>query len=145
MSRSKPRILVAENDESSLKILLDLLESQGYEAAGTRFPKAEASVAVNSLGLLDLVQIAAMGLAPAARYQVALAESDRPPFGKREPLAVLRTNPDGAGIVQAVGPLKTLSGSGPAAPREAPRRFLIVADAEDPAQVVLQPAPAPTP
>ncbi len=115
------------------------------KAAGSRFPNAEASVAVNSLGLLDLVQIAARGLAPAARYQVALAESDRPPFGKREPLAVLRTNPDGAGIVQAVGPLKTLVGTGPGAPREAPRRFLIVADAEDPAQVVLQPASPPTP
>jgi CheY-like chemotaxis protein len=35
MSRSKPRILVAENDESSLKILLDLLESEGYEATGS--------------------------------------------------------------------------------------------------------------
>ena len=34
MSRSKPRILVAENDQSSLKILLDLLESEGYEANG---------------------------------------------------------------------------------------------------------------
>ncbi len=34
MSRSKPRILVAENDESSLKILLELLESEGYEATG---------------------------------------------------------------------------------------------------------------
>src|SRR5262249_51782055 len=34
------------------------------EAAGTSFPNAQASVAVNSLGLLDLVQIAAEGLAP---------------------------------------------------------------------------------
>jgi CheY-like chemotaxis protein len=34
MSRSKPRILVAENDESSLKILLELLQSEGYEATG---------------------------------------------------------------------------------------------------------------
>lgn len=28
------------------------------------------------------------------------------PFGKLAPLAVLKTNPDGAGIVQAIGPLK---------------------------------------
>jgi hypothetical protein len=34
------------------------------QAAGTALPKANASVAVNSLGLLDLVQIAAVGLAP---------------------------------------------------------------------------------
>ena len=40
------------------------------------------------------------------QYQVYLAESNRSPFGKLEPLAVLKTNPDGAGIVQAIGPLK---------------------------------------
>lgn len=34
------------------------------EAGGTALPEAQASVAVNSLGLLDLVQIAAKGLAP---------------------------------------------------------------------------------
>jgi YVTN family beta-propeller protein len=34
------------------------------EAAGTSLPNAQASVAVNSLGLLDLVQIAAEGLRP---------------------------------------------------------------------------------
>ena len=34
------------------------------EAGGVASPKTEASVAVNSLGLLDLIQIAAKGLAP---------------------------------------------------------------------------------
>ncbi len=34
------------------------------QAGGTALPHAEASAAVNSLGLLDLVQIAAEGLAP---------------------------------------------------------------------------------
>src|SRR5262249_38764391 len=42
------------------------------EAAGTALPDAQASVAVNSLGLLDLVQIAAAGLAPNSQYQVYL-------------------------------------------------------------------------
>jgi hypothetical protein len=32
---------------------------------------------------------------------VYLAESEHAPFGKLEPLAILETNPDGAGIVQA--------------------------------------------
>ena len=63
------------------------------EAGGTALPKAQASAAVNSLGLVDLVQIAAEGLAPKTQYQVYLAESDHPPFGKLQPLAVLRTNP----------------------------------------------------
>jgi YVTN family beta-propeller protein len=40
------------------------------EAGGTALPEAQASVAVNSLGLLDLVQVAARGLAPQTQYQV---------------------------------------------------------------------------
>src|SRR5205807_1335564 len=81
------------------------------EAGGAALPDAQASVAVNSLGLLDLVQIAAKGLAPKESYQVYLAESNQSPFGKLEPLALLKTNPDGGGIVQAIGPLKVLAGN----------------------------------
>jgi hypothetical protein len=99
-------------------------------------------VAVNSLGLLDLVQIAAAGLAPTSQYQVYLAESDHAPYGKLEPLAVLKTNPDGAGIVQAIGPLKTLAGSAGAAASVPLRRFLIVSELTDPSQVVLRQASA---
>jgi hypothetical protein len=66
---------------------------------------------VNSLGLLDL-QIAAEGLTPKFQYSVYLAASDQLPFGRLEPLAVLKTNLDGAGTVQTVGPLKTLAASG---------------------------------
>ena len=95
-------------------------------------------MAVNSLGLLDLVQIAAKGLAPKESYQVYLAESNQSPFGKLEPLAVLKTNPDGAGIVQAIGPLKALAGNDPNS--SAPERFLVVSDLKDPSQVVLQQA-----
>jgi hypothetical protein len=108
------------------------------QAAGTASPNAQASVAVNSLGLLDLVQIAAEGLTPKSQYQVYLAESDHAPFGKLEPLAVLKTNPDGAGIVQTIGPLKTLvAGAGTAAGTPS-RRFLIVTELKDPSQVVLR-------
>ena len=108
------------------------------EAAGSTFPDAQASVAVNSVGLLDLVQIAAEGLAPKAQYQVYLAESGTAPFGKLEPLAVLKTNPDGAGIIQAIGPLKVLVGEGGVAASMPPRRFLIVTELADSSHVVLQ-------
>jgi len=108
------------------------------EAGGTALPEAQASVAVNSLGLLDLVQIAATGLAPQTSYQVYLAESNQSRFGKLEPLAVLKTNPDGAGIVQAIGPLKVLAGNDPNS--SAPQRFLIVTDLKDSSQVVLRQA-----
>jgi YVTN family beta-propeller protein len=110
------------------------------EAGGTALAEAQASVAVNSLGLLDLVQIAARGLAPQMTYQVYLAESNRSPFGKLEPLAVLKTNPDGAGIVQAIGPLKVLAGGNEAS--SASQRFLIVTDIKDSSQVVLRQAEA---
>ncbi|HTM37262.1 MAG TPA: beta-propeller fold lactonase family protein [Terriglobales bacterium] len=105
---------------------------------GTSLPGAEASVAVNSLGLLDLVQIAARGLSPKSQYEVYLAESDHAPFGKLEPLAVLKTNPDGAGIVQAAGPLKSLAAGSGSTTGAGPERFLIVTELKDPARVVLQ-------
>ena len=108
------------------------------EAGGTAFPDAQASVAVNSLGLLDLVEIAAEGLAPKAQYRVYLTGSNRAPFGKLRPLAVLKTNADGAGIVQAIGPLKVLSSSGPATSAATSRRFLVVTEMNDASQVVLR-------
>src|SRR5437016_7364992 len=110
------------------------------EAGGTALPEAQASVAVNSLGLLDLVQIAARGLAPQTQYQIYLAEANQSPFGKLEPLAVLKTNPDGAGIVQAIGPLKALAAKDPDS--SASQRFLIVTDIKDPSQVALRQASA---
>jgi YVTN family beta-propeller protein len=106
-------------------------------AAGT--PGAQGWVAVNSLGLLDLVQIASEGLTPKSQYQVYLAESDHVPFGKLEPLAILKTNSDGAGIVQAIGPLKTLAAGNSSAPASS-RRFLIVTDLRNSSQVVLRQA-----
>jgi YVTN family beta-propeller protein len=108
--------------------------------AGTTFPNAQASVSVNSLGLLDLVEIAAEGLAPSAQYEVYLSDSNHPPFEKRQSLALLKTNPDGAGIVQAIGPLKVLVARGHASSTMSPTRFLIVVDGKDANQVVLREA-----
>ena len=112
------------------------------QAGGSALPDAQASVAVNSLGLVDLLQIAAEGLTPKSQYQVYLAESDHAPFGKLEPLAVLKTNPDGAGIVQAIGPLKSLSVGAGAAASMPSHRFLIVSELNDLSQVVLRQASA---
>lgn len=95
-------------------------------------------MAVNSLGLLDLVQIAAEGLAPKSQYQVYLAETNHAPLGKLEALALLKTNADGAGIVQAIGPLKTLGGSEAGGSVGHSQRFLVVTDIKDSSQVVLR-------
>lgn len=107
-------------------------------AAGEALPNAHASATVNSLGLLDLIEIAAAGLAPQSQYQAYLAESALAPFGKLEPLAVLKRNPDGAGIVQAIGPLKRLAESGTAAFSTSSRRFVILTQTNDPSNVVLR-------
>ena len=108
------------------------------QAAGTALPKANASVAVNSLGLLDLIQIAAVGLAPSSQYQVYLADLEHAPFGRLEPLAILRTNPDGAGIVQTVGPLKSVSAGTATDAAMGSRKFLVVSELSDPSRVILQ-------
>jgi YVTN family beta-propeller protein len=108
------------------------------EAAGRSLPHAQASAAVNSLGLLDLVQIAAEGLMPRSQYEVYLAGSDEAPFGKLEPLAYLMTNPDGAGTVQAIGPLKSLAAEAGTSAGESSHRFLIVTQPNNPSQVVLR-------
>jgi YVTN family beta-propeller protein len=108
------------------------------EAAGTTLPDAQASVAVNSLGLLDLVQISAERLAPKAQYQVYLADSNHPPFGKLEALAILKTNPDGAGSVQAIGPLKTLVHAASPSSATPSGRFLIVTDINDSTEAILR-------
>ena len=106
------------------------------EAAGAALPNAQASAAVNSLGLLDLVQIAATGLRPKTQYRVYLADSGRPPYRELVPLAVMSTNADGAGIVQTIGPLKTLAASSSAAATT--QRFLIVTELNDSSHVVLR-------
>jgi YVTN family beta-propeller protein len=113
------------------------------ESGGAAFPNAQASVSVNSLGLLDLVEIAAEGLAPKAEYQVYLAQSNHAPFGELQPLAVLKTNADGAGIVQAIGPLKVLAATGPASPTAPSQRFLIVLDRNNTNVVVLRQSNSP--
>jgi hypothetical protein len=110
------------------------------EAASSALPNAQASAAVNSLGLLDLLQIAVEGLMPTSQYQVFLAERAHQPFGRLEPLAYLMTNPDGAGTVQAIGPLKTLAAEAGTSADESTHRFLIVTQPNNPSQIVLRQA-----
>jgi YVTN family beta-propeller protein len=108
------------------------------EGVGAAARVAQGWAAVNSLGLLDLVQIAVEGLSVKSEYQIYLSESDHPPYKNLQPLAVLNTNADGAGIVQAIGPLKTLVQGDRAAPDVSSRRFLIVTELESPSHVLLR-------
>jgi YVTN family beta-propeller protein len=108
-------------------------------AAGSASPKAQASVAVNSLGLLDLVEVAAENLTPASQYQLNLAERGDT-SEKLEPLAVFTTQPDGSAIVQAIGPLKTLAAEAGTSAGDSSRQYLTVTPASNPSQIVLRQA-----
>jgi hypothetical protein len=105
-----------------------------FEARGSMWPDDRGSSAVNSLGLLE---VTAAGLAPNAQYQVFLADGDHEPVRRLEPLGVLKTNPDGAGIVQVIGPPKTIASQGAGNSTSPSERLLIVTEMNDSSGSVL--------
>jgi YVTN family beta-propeller protein len=90
-------------------------------ALGPPGGKAATSVSLFDQGLTQVLQAAVTGLEPKKPYVLALS-SDAKGTGPLEPLAGFTTNPAGAAIVDAVGPIRQLvQGDGPA-----PRRYLVV-------------------
>jgi YVTN family beta-propeller protein len=89
-------------------------------------PMELTTVAVNNQGLVDLLQAAVTGLEPRSEYVLALApRADG--SGMLEPIARFRTNPVGAAIVTALGPLRrVVEHNAPAL-----RRYLVVAPLVD--------------
>jgi YVTN family beta-propeller protein len=97
--------------------------------ADSPLAKASATVAVNSLGPTDLLQIAIVGLEPGKTYQMYIVQpGGAGGSGSRQLLAVLKANPAGAVIGQAVGLLRTLAAPGTSAN---PSPYLIVTNADD--------------
>ena len=93
-------------------------------AGGT---SGRATVAVNSLGVIDLLQIAAAGLKPGQEYELSLADSLTKPGASRIALTKFTANPSGAAIAQAIGPLRTIvAAAGGAADQEPERRYLVL-------------------
>lgn len=73
---------------------------------------AHASVAINSLGPIDNIQVAATGLEPGAVYRLVLAGQGQP-----QVLAVFQAGIGGTAIPQSFGPLKRAAGkSAPSLP-----------------------------
>jgi YVTN family beta-propeller protein len=93
-------------------------------SAGTT--KTETTVAVNNQGLVDLLEAAVTGLTPKQPYVLALA-GNADGSGRLEPVATFMTNPAGAAIVVAIGPLRrvveTTEGNS--------RRYLVIAPMVD--------------
>ncbi|MEP6944621.1 MAG: hypothetical protein ABJA02_01800, partial [Acidobacteriota bacterium] len=101
-------------------------------------PGSKATVTVNSLGLLDLLEIAVSGLEPKKSYTLLLSETNKPPFNKLEPLANFVTWQDGAAVAQAIGPLKRAVTSESISEKGRPdRRYLIVSQSDRLDQPVL--------
>ena len=99
---------------------------------------AQATVAVNSLGLVDLLQIAASGLAPGKSYQLTLADHPAAPYGRREALANFKANAGGAQVAQTIGPLRQAVIGDAGADQPAAARYLILSLAGSDEPVLVQ-------
>lgn len=87
---------------------------------------AETTVAVNNQGLIDLLEAAVTGLEPKKPYLLALAGNPGG-SGALDPVARFMTNPAGAAIVVAVGPLREAVGDSAGSSR----RYLVIAPVSD--------------
>lgn len=94
-----------------------------------------ATVSINALGALDLLEIAASGLQPGQKYRLWLVASRTAPYGEKQLLAEFTANVSGAQIAQAVGPFRRVVAAEGQGAGEAERRFLLVtkADSDEPA------------
>jgi YVTN family beta-propeller protein len=104
---------------------------------------AHATVSVNSLGALDLLQMAVSGLKPGQSYKLWLVSSRTAPFGDKQELATFKTNIAGAQVVQAVGPLRQVLTHVHEAV-QAEERFLLVTEADNDVPQLVQDEPIPT-
>jgi YVTN family beta-propeller protein len=83
--------------------------------------KAPTSVSLSDQGLVQVLEAAVTGLEPGKPYLLALA-SEPSGTGVLEPLQGFMTNPAGAAIVNAIGPIRQLVRG----EDQAPRRYLII-------------------
>ena len=97
-----------------------------------------ATISVNAVGPLDVLQAAVTGLEPNRSYTLWLVNSRTAPFGKKDPLATFATNVAGAQIVQTIGPLRQVLDRPGKDAGEQTDRFLLVTPADADAPVLVQ-------
>jgi YVTN family beta-propeller protein len=97
-----------------------------------------ATVAVNSLGLIDLLQIAVAGLQPGQEYELFLVDSLTKFDASRIALTKFTANPSGAAVAQAIGPLRTVVSTAAGAAGKQPEQHYLVLTATGSDQPVLQ-------
>lgn len=82
--------------------------------------KAPTSVSLSDQGLVQVLEAAVTGLDPGKPYLLAL--SNKPIGGPLEPLQAFMTNPAGAAVVNAIGPIRQVV----QAEDKIPRRYLVI-------------------
>ena len=90
-------------------------------AAGSAAGSPQTSVSLFDQGLVQVLEAAVTGLQPKAPYVLALSKAPDG-AGALEPLAAFTTNPAGAAIVNATGPIRQLVTD----PTPAQRRYLVI-------------------
>jgi hypothetical protein len=83
--------------------------------------KAPTSVSLSDQGLVQVLEAAVTGLEPGKPYLLALA-TEPSGTGVVEPLQSFMTNPAGAAVVNAIGPIRQLVRG----EDKAPRRYLVI-------------------
>ena len=111
---------------------IEMLPPSGAGSSG------RATVAVNSLGVIDLLEIAVAGLEPGQEYQLFLVDSLTKPDASRIALAKFKTWPNGAAVAQAIGPLRTVVATTEGAGDKQPEQRYLVVTAIGSDQTVLQ-------
>lgn len=101
---------------------LGLAASTARLSLGTPGGPAATQVTLFDQGLVQVLQAAATGLAPKQPYVLALA-TEPGGGGVLQPLATFMTNPAGAAIVNAIGPIRQVV----QADAGASRRYLVIA------------------
>jgi YVTN family beta-propeller protein len=99
-----------------------LVLSAKAEKTGSKPP---TSVTLFDQGLIQILQASVTGLEPKQHYVLALAEH-ADGTGTLEPLAAFMTNPAGAAIVNASGPIRQIVQSS----AKSERRYLVIASGE---------------
>ena len=112
----------------------DSLQPLGLAGSAVHFAlngpgsKNPTTVSLFDQGLTQVLQAAVVGLEPSKRYVLALT-TNSDGTGAVEPIAQFMTNPAGAQIVNAVGPIRQIVD--PATPARNERRYLAVMTLED--------------
>jgi YVTN family beta-propeller protein len=88
---------------------------------GRKAEKAPTSVSLSDQGLVQMLEAAVTGLEPGQPYVLALA-SEPSGAGVLQPLQAFKTNPAGAAVVNAIGPVRQVVRG----EHNTPRRYLVI-------------------